>query len=371
MMSEAAENIDVAFRSAGAPGSSAFTNSSCEEFSQSLDKRESFDEFLDEVDVFTFESEHEGVPESIEATKRDIPVRPSAEFVGIAGDRLLEKTALNNLAIPVAPFEEIPPGLDEEELATWLQDTYSRKESTGMVVKTRRGGYDGKGQWVFQRFHKEFVKEMSSLVSEPGLIVEDMVDFHFECSILAARSVSGETRTWPLTKNIHRENILRLSLSPFDGLTESLSSQASEIASAICEAHGYIGTIAVECFVTDRGLIVNEIAPRVHNSGHWTIEGCPTSQFEQHLRAITEMELGDTSTSTYNAMINIVGQELSGDARRLIDKTDGCFLHWYNKEVRPARKVGHITIVSESATDLNAKIRLFADYIDDFDFVID
>ncbi len=348
MLGEAATPLGIDYRSAGAEGSCAF--STCEAFTHDLNDEKQLDAFLSDVDVFTFESEHEGVDFAERIAQRGVPIFPSAEFVGIAGDRYLEKTLLDSNTIPVAPWSKIPTDLSTvEELESWLELRW-KNAANGIVIKTQRGGYDGKGQWTLtDDRHAEdvagYAQEIFPLLDIPGCIVEDRIDFEFECSILAARSISGEIATWPLTHNIHKDSILRKSYSPITTITniDELEQQAIDIVTTLCTNNNYVGTIAVECFVTPNGLVVNEIAPRVHNSGHWTIEGSQTSQFEQHSRAIVGMELGDTTTSGYASMINLIGRSINP---AVLEGIDGVFFHWYGKEVKPGRKVGHITIVA-------------------------
>lgn len=359
MIGEAGACLDLSFRSASSEGSCAF--STCEAFTQSLISTEVIEDFLDGIDVFTFESEHEGLDIADTVAAHSIPIRPSASFVELAGDRLKEKTFLNCLSIPVAEFCEINPTFDREHLEQYLVDTLATHtlSDTGIVVKTRRGGYDGKGQWVLLEDDDiaHAAREIHPLLQTPGCIVEGLVDFSLECSILAARSLDGDIAHWPLTHNIHRDSILRFSFSPITMIdnVDEIEKQARTIAETILSSRDYVGTIAVECFVTSEGLVVNEIAPRVHNSGHWTIEGSRTSQFEQHARAITGMNLGDTTTSGFSAMINLVGRGVDEGKLASLDKVS---LHWYGKEVRSKRKVGHITVVGVTPTERDELIQL-------------
>ena len=241
----------------------------------------------------------------------------------------------------------------------------------GIVIKTRHGGYDGKGQWVLKdgsdtsKLHA-ISNELSELVSEPGLIIEGLVNFDFECSIIATRSIKGDIVTWPLIHNIHKDSILDISRSPINNelISESDEKTAKEYVSQICEEHNYVGTICVELFHTKSGLIVNEIAPRVHNSGHLTIEGSKTSQFRNHINAIRGENLESTELIGHCAMINIVGFKISEKTQSLIDSIEGIYFHWYNKDVRPKRKVGHITIVSNTDLELEDTIRQIRESIE-------
>lgn len=349
MLAQAGQRLGMTFRSAGANGSCAFSD--CEPFTDDLETTDNINDFLNGVDIFTFESEHEGLEITDLVEKHSIPIRPNQEFIRIAGDRLKEKTELESIGIAVAPFAEIDPEFSLAQLEQFLNDLLVTKKfsNDGIVVKTRRGGYDGKGQWVIKDTNQVEAtsREIISLISIPGCIVEGLVDFEFECSILASRSLGGDIATWPLTHNIHEDSILKFSYSPITNVKNlaELEKQALGIVEKLCTQNGYIGTIAVECFYTKNGLIVNEIAPRVHNSGHWTIEGSKTSQFEQHIRAITGMELGSTDTSSFCAMINLVGVHAN---RADFETMDNVYFHWYGKEVREKRKVGHITVIGSS-----------------------
>lgn len=355
MMGEAGQNLNVKIVSSGQADSCAF--SSCEPFTKDIEKENYLKEFLDGIDVFTFESEHEGLDVAKKVSDFGIPVYPSAEFVQIAGDRFLEKSHLTSLGIPVAPFELIDANLTETHLRDYIDRTLNENvfSENGIVIKTRHGGYDGKGQWVLTKTKDNDLDEIASQVFKvlvnPGCIVEGLVDFSIECSIIASRSTSGEFKTWPLTHNIHEDSILRFSYAPITQLENiyELENQAIKIAGTLCEQSGYVGTIGVECFVTQDGLVVNEIAPRVHNSGHWTIEGATTSQFENHIRAICSLPLGDTTSQGFSCMVNLVGIDVDKNA---INEIENAHLHWYGKEVRPNRKVGHVTIVSESEEKL-------------------
>ncbi len=346
MLAQSANKLGYSIRSAGKNGSCAFSD--CKAFTKDLKSSENIEEFLRGIDVFTFESEHEGLEIIDQVKKHEIKIFPPAEFVKIAGDRLLEKTELQKLNIPTAPFVEVDASLNVDQLSEFLQLLLETKKlsDSGIVVKTRHGGYDGKGQWVITNsdFDENAISEIHRNIASPGCIVEGLVNFQIEVSILATRSQNGEIKTWPLTHNIHKDSILQFSYCPTTGIEniDEMEKQAHSIVQTLCEKTNYVGTIAVECFVTNNSLIVNEIAPRVHNSGHWTIEGSQTSQFENHIRAITGLELGDTDLKGFCAMINLVGVEI--DPADFKDM-ENVYLHWYGKEVREKRKVGHITVV--------------------------
>jgi 5-(carboxyamino)imidazole ribonucleotide synthase len=207
------------------------------------------------------------------------------------------------------------------------------------VLKTRRFGYDGKGQMVL-RDTREVDAAWQNLSGVP-LILEGFVAFEREVSVLAVRGRDGATAFYPLVENHHREGILRLSLAPAPNLTAELQTLAEEYARRLLESLNYVGVLAIEFFQCGAELMVNEFAPRVHNSGHWTIEGAQTSQFENHIRAVCGLPLGDTSARGHCAMINLIGT--LPDTQRVL-ATPGAHLHLYGKEPKPGRKIGHITL---------------------------
>lgn len=359
--SEAKDNL--VFTAADKVGSCAFDVAN--PFTKDLRDSNNVDEFCSLVDVVTFDSEFLGIDFADSIKARGLNVFPSKEFVLMSGDRHEEKTEINRLGIVTANFITIEEKSSKTELSDLLTSLLASGELSklGIVVKTRHGGYDGKGQWVlaFDANDKKVentITEIAPLVLKPGLIIEGLVDFDFECSIIASRSTKGELKTWPLIHNIHKDSILDLSFSPIDSsmISEDEQTQAHDIVNRICAEHDYVGTICIELFHTKDGLIVNEIAPRVHNSGHLTIEGSKTSQFKNHINAIRGKALGETDLKGHCAMINIVGFALNENTLKIIDSYENVFLHWYGKEVRPKRKVGHITIVSETRKVLDEMV---------------
>ncbi|MBP9115796.1 MAG: 5-(carboxyamino)imidazole ribonucleotide synthase [Acidimicrobiia bacterium] len=363
MLAESCAGEDLSFISADVAGSCAFKVT--KPFTKDLSLGENLDEFCELVDVVTFDSEHLGVEFANGIIKRELDVFPDYRFVQLSGDRFKEKTELNRLGISTAPFIKIDKNLNSDEISKLIINTLSSKNlsDSGIVIKTRHGGYDGKGQWVLKNGIldseiKNLAIELSKLNSNPGLIIEGLINFGFECSIIASRSLNGEFITWPLIHNIHKDSILDISRCPINKETLNYADEknAQKIVKTICEEHNYVGTICVELFCTDTGLIVNEIAPRVHNSGHLTIEGSVTSQFKNHINAIRGQELGPSDIIGSCAMINIVGYRPNDEALNYFEETKCVYFHWYNKEVRPKRKVGHITIVAENDLELESKI---------------
>ncbi len=215
------------------------------------------------------------------------------------------------------------------------------------VLKTRRFGYDGKGQMVL-RTEADLPPAWDALGRQP-LIVEGFVAFEREVSILAVRGRHGETAFYPLVENHHAEGILRLSLAPAPSLTRELQAQAQDYAARVLEALDYVGVLAIEFFERAGQLYANEMAPRVHNSGHWTIEGAETSQFENHLRAVLGLPLGSTVARGHSAMLNLIG--VTPDPAAIL-AVPQAHLHLYGKSARPGRKLGHVTLRAESASAL-------------------
>ena len=281
-------------------------------------------------DVVTYEFENVPVAAARRLADR-VPVWPPPGALEVAQDRLLEKRFFADCGLPTAPFA-VADG--REALARAV-------ETIGLpaVVKTRRHGYDGKGQAVL-RVPADLDAAWAALAPAP-CIVEGWVDFARELSILAVRGRDGACACWSLVENLHGDGILRRSLAPAPGATPALQAAAEAHARTVLERLGYVGVAAIELFEVDGSLVANEMAPRVHNSGHWTIEGAETSQFENHLRAVTGAPLGSTAPVGVSAMVNLIG-DLPPDAAVLA--IPGAHLHRYGKAPRPGRKVGHVTV---------------------------
>jgi 5-(carboxyamino)imidazole ribonucleotide synthase len=219
------------------------------------------------------------------------------------------------------------------------------------VLKTRHGGYDGRGQAVL-RTAAHLDAAWSALGGVP-LILEELVPFDRELSVLAVRGVDGTVACWPLVENQHRDGILRVSRAPAPHVSAETSEAAQRIASALLTDLDHVGVLAVELFEVGGRLLANELAPRVHNSGHWTIEGAVTSQFENHVRAVLALPLGETGGRGVSAMVNCIGA--LPDASSVLAIT-GAHLHDYGKEPRPGRKLGHVTIIADSDAELDARL---------------
>ena len=284
-------------------------------------------QFVNHVDVVTFEFENVNLDN---LKSLEVNVHPNIYALKIAQDREYEKKCFKQADVPTTDFE-IAHSADELKVAI---------EIVGFpcVIKTCRDGYDGKGQKILRTFGD--VKTLFNELGNKRLIVENLVDFDFEVSIIAVRSISGETAFYPLTHNQHQEGILRVSKAPFKNPV--LQGKAERYAKQLLQVLNYVGVLAIEFFVKGDDLIANEMAPRVHNSGHWTIEGAKTSQFENHLRAVTNMPLGSTEAVGDVTMINIIG---SYDELEPYRDQLNATIHNYHKSARPGRKLAHVTII--------------------------
>ncbi|MDQ5823033.1 MAG: 5-(carboxyamino)imidazole ribonucleotide synthase [Chloroflexota bacterium] len=286
--------------------------------------------FAEGLEVVTYEFENVPV-ETARLLSRWVAVYPPPAALETAQDRLTEKSFFREHGIPTPPF--LPVGT-REELSKAL-----RTLGTPAVLKTRRFGYDGKGQAVIGSA-TDAEAAWTSLGDKP-LILEGFVPFHRELSILAVRARDGEMAFYPLVENHHREGILRLSIAPAPNVSNEMQATAEGYARRVVEALDYVGVLAIELFEVAGELLANEMAPRVHNSGHWTIEGAETSQFENHLRAIMGLSIGSTAARGYSAMLNIIGD--FPDIEKVL-RLPNTHLHLYGKEPRPGRKIGHVTL---------------------------
>jgi 5-(carboxyamino)imidazole ribonucleotide synthase len=298
-------------------------------------------EFASQVDVATFDFEN--VPaESAQWLSARIPVFPNPRALGIAQDRLAEKTLFRELGIPVPDFADVA---DRAAL-----DAAVAAIGTPCILKTRRLGYDGKGQFRIKSPADVDAAwdALGEQASRVGLILEAFVPFERELSVVAVRGRDGEFRAWPLTENWHVDGVLSASLAPAR-VDADMAGRAFAHARALAEALDYVGVFALELFCRDGVLLANELAPRVHNSGHWTIEGAETSQFQNHLRAVLGLPLGDTRMVGHACMLNWIGA--MPDANGVLREPGG---HWhdYGKEPRAGRKVGHATLRAETPAEL-------------------
>ena len=301
-------------------------------------------ELARQVDVATFDFEN--VPESsAQALARICPLYPAANALGASQDRLVEKDLLVSLGARVPSYHAVSSRTD-------LLDGLDRLGYPA-VLKTRRFGYDGKGQAVLR--DAEDLERAWQQLGDSSLILENFVPFAAECSLLGVRARDGDTRFWPLTRNVHADGILALSLpGVFDA---KLQAMAERIMNELMGHLAYTGVLTMEFFLLDGELLFNEFAPRVHNSGHWTIDGADCSQFENHLRAISGLPLGSTAMTARSLMFNWIGEMPPQSVAMAIPG-----LHWhdYGKQARPGRKIGHATLTAASMDDLTDRAQRLA-----------
>ena len=303
-------------------------------------------EFAARVDVATFDFEN--VPaDSARWLAERVPVFPNPRALAVAQDRLAEKSLFRELGIAVPSFADV-------DSRTALDAAIARI-GVPCILKTRRLGYDGKGQFRLRSASDadDAWRALGAQAGTVGLILEGFVHFQRELSVVAVRSRSGEFRTWSLTENWHESGILAASLAPAV-VDDTIVEKAIAHARAVAEALDYVGVFALELFLADGELLANEMAPRVHNSGHWTIEGAETSQFENHLRAVLGLPLGSTRMVGQACMLNWISE--LPDANAVLGDPCG---HWhdYGKAPRDGRKVGHATLRADTPAELSAALQ--------------
>ncbi|MEM1351537.1 MAG: 5-(carboxyamino)imidazole ribonucleotide synthase [Pseudomonadota bacterium] len=289
--------------------------------------------FAESVDVVTYEFEN--IPtDALDTIETLRPIRPGREALRVSQDRLIEKEFLEGLGLTVAPFANVP---NSAALTAALD-----RIKTPAILKTRRFGYDGKGQARING-DDDAAAALSELAGQPA-VLEGFVDFSHEVSVIAARSLSGEVACFDPGENLHDAGILRRTTVPAR-LKTAQRTDSVLIAAKILNTLDYIGVMGVELFVTPQGLMVNEIAPRVHNSGHWTQNGCAVDQFEQHIRAIAGWPLGDGSRYADVTMENLIGEDVQ-NVPAIARENNAC-LHLYGKaETKPGRKMGHVNRIT-------------------------
>lgn len=307
--------------------------------------------FIDSADVFTYEFEN--IPtawvEAIVAAGK--PVYPGVKSLAISQNRLNEKALFAELNIPSARYRAVRTAAD---LALAIAEL-----GLPLVVKTVTEGYDGKGQFLL-RDAAQADACWQALGGQVPLIAEEFIQFKRELSLIAVRGQDGDTRFYPLAENHHHRGILSHSLVPAPQLDQNTQLMAERYVSSILHAMGHVGVLTLELFETRQGLLANETAPRVHNSGHWSIEGAHCSQFENHVRAVAGLPLGLTRAEQPSAMLNIIGQHpRSEDVLRVTD----AHLHLYGKREREHRKLGHITVTADSYAELQMRISRLADVL--------
>jgi len=296
------------------------------------------------ADIASYEFENVDV-EAVLQLQEKLPVYPGVDALKACQDRLAEKQLLQQLDIPLADFAEVNSRIDL--LAAIGKIGYPA------VLKTRRMGYDGKGQ-VLLKVPEDLERAWHKLGDYP-LILEAFVDFNNEGSMIAARAQNGDIVYYPMSWNIHLQGVLAVSFSPW--YAAELQQQAEALVRRILEHFNYVGVLTLELFNCDGHLVANEIAPRVHNSGHLTIEGSACSQFENHIRAISGRTLGSTQSQQVSVMLNWLGE--IPDHGQLLE-LPGIYLHDYGKQARPGRKLGHTTICAENWDDMRHKLNAFS-----------
>ena len=310
------------------------------------------EKFANGLELVTYEFENVPV-DAVRFLAERVAVYPSPRALEVAQDRISEKNLFQELGIPTTDFLPVT-GRDE------LDDAV-KKLGLPSILKTCRMGYDGKGQWHL-RTPDDVANAKSELPEQPTItsssseipyILEKFVPFTRELSVVAVRARTGETAVYPLVENHHRGGILRLSLAPAPHLDPAIQRSAEQAARAVFDELQYVGVLAIEFFEQNGKLLANEMAPRVHNSGHWTIEGAITSQFENHLRAVVGLPLGSTLAVGCSAMLNLIGE--TPDAAEVLAIRDA-HLHLYGKSPRAGRKLGHVTLRASSSEQLASRL---------------
>ncbi|WP_162047464.1 5-(carboxyamino)imidazole ribonucleotide synthase [Vibrio taketomensis] len=312
------------------------------------------DNAIEHADVITAEFEH--IPHPIlEVCEKSGKFLPSTQAIKAGGDRRLEKALLDNAGVRNAKYAVI----------TTREDFTQAIEYVGMpmVLKSALGGYDGKGQWRLKESSQidEIWQQMAQCIADSdnqAIVAEEFIPFQREVSLVGARGKDGAIAVYPLAENVHTNGVLSLSTAIAD---PALQEQAQQMFSAVAESLNYVGVLALEFFDLDGQLLVNEIAPRVHNSGHWTQQGAETCQFENHLRAVCGLPLGGTQLVRETAMVNILGEDTLPDA---ILSMPGCHIHWYGKEKRAGRKMGHINVCGGYSGELQRRLCALAAVLD-------
>lgn len=305
--------------------------------------------FIQSADVFSLEFENTPLAD-VELLMEHKSIYPPAEALAIAQNRLLEKNLFRVLDIPVAPFLPVDSVDKLKEAVDNL--------GLPLVLKTATGGYDGKGQFVIRTEH-QVDEAWSQLGPAQSLIAESFVNFSREVSVIAVRGQDGDVKIWPMAENHHHEGILSHSIVPAPQSGELQPVAEEYITKLLCHLN-YVGVLTLELFVTENGLYANEMAPRVHNSGHWSIEGAVCSQFENHIRAVAGLPLGSTDSIQPTVMVNIIGQHPNIES---VLALNGAHLHLYDKTEREGRKLGHITLMPKHSAELTTLCQQLADIL--------
>ena len=341
MLALAGERLGISCRVLD-PSPDAAAGRICELVEAPYDDPDGLDRLASGCAVVTYEFENVPAAAAEHLARLGATVRPDPRALAVAQDRLEEKRLFGSLGIATAPYERVD---DAEDAAAAVE------RHGPCILKTRRLGYDGRGQ-ARVATGAEARAAWADLGGVP-CIAERQLELDAELSVLATRSPRRSTRVYPLAENVHRGGILRRTNAPAR-IPATLAREAGGFATAVLDDLDYVGTIAVELFLCDGALLANEIAPRVHNSGHWTIEGAETSQFENHLRAICGLPLGSTALRAPSTMVNVIG---TWPTRAALCRVPGACLHDYGKSEREGRKLGHVTITGPDAAALASRVR--------------
>lgn len=314
---------------------------------------------MSDVNVITAEFEH--IPEILLAKVEESgKFLPNIESIMAGADRVREKALLESLNIANCQHLVIDDVSQVDNVIPTLGDE--------VIFKASRDGYDGYGQWRLRQANdiEDLKQKFANLdLSSVPLVVEKLSHFNREISVVGARDSNGNIRCFDIAENAHYEGQLHVSIAPATHLSESVKTKAENIFKTIADGLDYVGVLAVELFQVSDSLLVNEIAPRVHNSGHWTQQGADTCQFEQHIRAVLGFPLGSTESKGVTAMINIIG--CTTFSRNLVG-IEGCHLHWYGKTHREKRKMGHINVVADCYHSLGEKLLVLSEFLPEESF---
>jgi 5-(carboxyamino)imidazole ribonucleotide synthase len=312
-------------------------------------------------DVLTFDHEHVPLEHLQRLVAAGVVVRPGPNALPFVQDKIRMRERLGALGVPVPAWTVVGQPAD--------LTTFGAEHGWPVVVKTASGGYDGKGVW-FPASAEEATTLLARIAGGGKVYVEERVDFHRELSAMVARSATGEMRVWPVVETVQTNGVCTEVLAPAPGLDPRLAAEAQTIANSVAEDLDVVGVMAVELFEVGGGLLVNELAMRPHNSGHWTIEGARTSQFEQHLRAVLGWPLGETSLAgRATAMANVLGgsgpdaDNLACRLPQVLALDPGAHVHLYGKGVRAGRKIGHICVVGDDIAANRRRARTAADLL--------
>lgn len=327
---------------------------------RSLDDLESF---AHGCDVVTFDHEHVPGPHIQKLEASGVPCRPGAAALAHAQDKLVMRERLTAMGVPCPAYAHLPRSAPLQML-----ESFAREHGFPLVVKATRGGYDGKGVWILDHLDRSAVELIHGMLAEGvDLMVEEHVAFRRELAALVARSPYGQGAAYPVVETVQEGGICTEVISPAPGLPAGLAAEAQRLALDVAAELGVAGLLAVELFETEAGPVVNELAMRPHNSGHWTIEGARTSQFEQHLRAVLDLPLGSTApTAPYTVMANVLGGDDPDVHSRYVHvmaHDPGVKVHLYGKQPRPGRKIGHVTVLGDDLAELRERARHAAGYL--------